>query len=58
METLQQKIASKYLAALRAGKTLDEGKIEQLRLLLAANKKPKAEDLIKIFTAPADGDVK
>jgi hypothetical protein len=58
METLQQKIASKFLATLSAGKALDEDKIEELRKLLANNKKLKAEDFIKIFAAPAGGDVK
>jgi hypothetical protein len=58
METLQQKIASKCLATLSAGNTLDSGKIEELRKLLADNKKPKAEDLIRVFAAPAGGDVK
>ena len=58
MGTLQQKIAGKFLEALSVGKTLDDDKIEQLRLLLADNKKPKSEDFLKIFTAPAGGDVK
>ncbi len=58
METLQQKIASKFLATLREGKALDDSKLEQLQTLLADSKKPKSDDFIKIFTAPAGGDVK
>jgi len=58
METLRQKIASKFLATLREGKALDENKVEQLRKLLADSKKPKPDDFIKIFAAPAGGDVK
>lgn len=58
MQTLQQKIAGKFLAALSAGKTLDSDKIAQLRKLLAESKKPKPDDFIKIFAAPAGGDVK
>lgn len=59
METLQQKIASKFLATLRDGKALDDSKVEQLPELLANSKKPpKADDFIKIFTAPVGGDVK
>jgi hypothetical protein len=58
METLQQKIVGKFLATLREGKGLDENKIEQVRKLLADSKKPKSDDFIKIFTAPAGGDVK
>jgi hypothetical protein len=56
--TLQQKIAGKFIEALSAAKNLDEDKIEQLRQLLADNKKPKSDDFLKIFTAPAGGDVK
>ena len=58
MGTLQQKVAEKFLAALKEGKGLDAEKIEQLRKLLVDSKKPKAEDFIRIFTAPAGGDVK
>jgi hypothetical protein len=58
METLQEKIAGKFLATLREGKALDESKLEQLEKLLDDSKKPKSDDFIKIFTAPAGGDVK
>jgi hypothetical protein len=58
METLQQKIAGKFLATLREGKAMDENKLEQLEKLLGNSKKPKSDDFIKIFTAPAGGDVK
>jgi hypothetical protein len=58
MATLQQKVAEKFLAKLRDGKSLDPEKIEELRKLLADSKKTKAEDFIRIFTAPAGGDVK
>ena len=58
METLQQKIANKFLTTLSEGKALDEAKVEQLRQLLAQSKKPKSDDFIKIFAAPAGGDVK
>ena len=58
METLQEKIAAKFLKTLREGKALDDGKLKQLEKLLASSKKPKSEDFINIFTAPAGGDVK
>lgn len=58
METLQKKIAGKFLKTLREGKTLDESKLAQLEKLLGDSKKPKSDDFIKIFTAPAGGDVK
>ena len=55
---MQQNVAEKFLAKLKDGKSLDAEKVEQLRKLLTDSKKPKAEDFIKIFTAPAGGDVK
>jgi hypothetical protein len=58
MATLQQTIAEKFLAKLSEGKSIDAEKVEQLRVLLAGSKKPKAEDFVKIFTLPAGGDVK
>jgi hypothetical protein len=58
MATLQKKIAQKFLATLVEGKDVDAEKIEQLRKLLANSNKPKAEDFVKIFTAPAGADVK
>jgi len=58
MPTLQQQIAEKFLLKLAAADDVDAAKIEQLRLLLAENKKAKADDFIKIFTTPAGGDLK
>ena len=58
MATLQQKIADKFLVTLAASKDVDSAKIEQVRQLLADNKKPKADDFVKIFSAPVGGDVK
>ena len=58
MGTLQEKIASKFLATLREKKALGDSNLEQLEKLLANSKKPKSDDFIKIFTAPAEGEVK
>ncbi len=58
MATLQQQIAEKFLAKLAESKDADAKKIEQLRKLLADSKKVKADDFVKIFALPADGDVK
>jgi len=58
MATLQQQIAEKFLAKLAEAKDLDAEKIDQLRALLANNKKPKADDFVKIFSLPAGGDLK
>jgi len=45
MATLQQKIAEKFLAKLAESKDAD-------------TKKLKADDFVKVFSAPAGGDVK
>jgi hypothetical protein len=58
MPTLQQQIAEKFLAKLANAKDVDAEKIDQLRILLANSKKPKADDFVKIFTLPAGGDLK
>ena len=57
MATLQQKIAQKFLATLAEGKDVDSEKIEKIRKLLADSRKPKADDFMKIFSAPPGGDV-
>jgi len=56
MATLQQKVVTAFLADLAKTKSLDEGKIEALRNLLAENLKVKADDFVKIFTTDG-GDV-
>jgi hypothetical protein len=56
--TLQQQITEKFLAKLAKSKSMDSEKIEQLRKLLAESKKLKAEELVKIFSFPSDGDIK
>jgi len=56
--TLQQQIAEKFLAKLAQSKNVDAGKIEQLKELLADTKKLKPDDFVKVFSAPAGGDVK
>ena len=58
MVTLQQQIAEKFLSKLAESKEVDTEKIDQLRTLLADNKKVKAEDFLKIFSLPAGGDLK
>ncbi|MDA1314103.1 MAG: hypothetical protein O2968_12255 [Acidobacteria bacterium] len=57
MPTLQQQIAEQFLAQLAESKDIDAEKIEQLRALLASNKKPKADDFVKIFSQPVGGDL-
>jgi hypothetical protein len=58
MSTLQESIAQKFLKSLADIKEVDEHAIEQLRALLASGGKLKADDFVKIFTAPAEGEVK
>jgi ArsR family metal-binding transcriptional regulator len=58
MATLQQQIAEKFLAKLAESKDVDAEKIDQLRILLADNKKLKADNFLKIFSQPAGGDLK
>jgi hypothetical protein len=58
MATLQQKIADKFLAKLTESKDVDAESIDQLRTLLTESKKLKADDLVKIFSVPAGGDLK
>lgn len=58
MATLQDSIAEKFLKSLANVKELDEHAVEQLRTLLASGGKSKADDFAKIFTTPADGEVK
>ena len=58
MATLQQQITEKFLIKLAESKKLDAEKIEQLRTLITENKKVKANDLVKIFSLPAGGDLK
>ena len=58
MATLQKQIADKFLSRLESQDDLNAEKIEQLRCLLAGGKKLKADDLVKIFSLPAGGDLK
>lgn len=57
MPTLQQQIAEKFLAKVAESKDLHSESINQLRILLAARKKPKADDIVKIFQHPGGGDI-
>jgi hypothetical protein len=57
MPTLQEQIASKFLAELSKDKDFDAAKLQSLRGLLAEGKKPKADELVAIFSVPAGEDV-
>jgi hypothetical protein len=58
MPTLQQQVAEKFLTKLAEAGTLEPERIEQFRGLLASGKKVKAEELVKLFSSPAGGDIK
>lgn len=58
MSTLQRQVAEKFLAKLADTGMLEPERIEQFRVLLANGKKLKAEELVKLFSAPAGGDIK
>jgi hypothetical protein len=58
MPTLQQKISHKFLERLSNFPDADQKKIEKLRALFASGKKVKAEELVAIFSPPANGDSK
>ncbi len=58
MPTLQQQVAEKFLTKLAEAGTLEPERIGQFRILLANGKKLKAEELVKLYSAPAGGDIK
>jgi hypothetical protein len=58
MATLHQQIVEKFLEHLAVSKTMDGARIDKIRNLLKEKKKPKADDLVAIFSQPAGGDVK
>ncbi|MDQ2712770.1 MAG: hypothetical protein M3Y72_08785 [Acidobacteriota bacterium] len=58
MSTLQQQIAEKFLAKLAESKDVRSETIDQLRTLLVAGKKPKADEIVKVFQHPGGGDIK
>lgn len=58
MSTLQQQISEKFLAKLAESKNVHSETVDQLRTLLAAGKKPKVDEIVKVFQHPGGGDIK
>ncbi len=58
MANLQWQIADKFLKQLADSTEVSTEKIEKLHVALSAAKKPKADDLVKIFTEPDYGNIK
>jgi hypothetical protein len=58
MGKLEQQIAEAFLEKLRESPDVAPTMIEQLRELFSSEEKLKADDLVKVFSRPASGDVK
>jgi hypothetical protein len=57
MQTIQQRIAEKCLAKLTQSAEVDGPMLDQLQRILLQDKKLKVEDLVKVFSQPAGGDI-
>jgi hypothetical protein len=57
MQTLQQQIIEKFLASLAESEGWDAGRLNKLREVLTAEKQPKADDFVRVFTMPAGGEI-
>lgn len=58
MATLQKKIAESFLAKLAEAPEFDAEKLKEMKSMLSAEKKPKVDDFVKLFSLPVGGDVK
>ena len=58
MVTLKDQISQKFITKLSEDETLGPDKIKRLQRLLESDKKPKIDDLVKVFSLPVDGDLK
>jgi hypothetical protein len=58
MATLFKHISAKFLAKLSSTQEFDKKTIEQLRVLLEANKKLKAEDLVRVISGVDRDEIK
>lgn len=57
MTSLQTKIVEAFLAQLASSPDVDAAQVEQLGGLLAENKNPRPDDLVKIFSLPVDAPI-
>jgi hypothetical protein len=57
MSTLQQQIVEKFLASLAESDRWDPARLGKLRELLTAEKAPKADDFVRVFSMPACGEI-
>ena len=58
MAKLQDEVAEAFLEKLQDAPDLTQEMIDGLRQLLSDKKKLKADDLVKVFSPQAGGDVK
>jgi hypothetical protein len=58
MAKLQSEIADTFLEKLKESPDVTPEMVVALRELLSSTKKLKADELVKVFSPPADGDVK
>lgn len=58
MAKLQDAIADTFLKKLKESPDVTPEMVDGLRKLLSAKKKLKADDMVKVFSPPAGGDVK
>lgn len=57
MATLQQQIVEKFLASLAESDGWDTARLSKLRELLAAEKPPRADDFMRVFSMPVGGEI-
>jgi hypothetical protein len=57
MPTLQQQIVDKFLAGLAESDGWDSARLGKLRELLTAQKVPKADDFVRVFSMPAGVEI-
>lgn len=58
MAKLQNKIADTFIEKLKESPDVTSEMVVALRELLSSKKKLKADELVKVFTPPAGGDIK
>jgi len=56
--TLQQKIAESFLERLAKRPGIDAAMVERIGRLLLANKKPKVDDFVQLFSQKDGGSAK
>lgn len=58
MSKLQKRIVDMFLQRLAESGELDANKLAQLKVVLSAGKKVRADDLVRVFSLPEGSDVK